>query len=188
MTRPSRRLVAAAPSPRSPAASRRGARAARLHLLDAIGVGLAAAAARRRRASYLWRCAALDRAQAGRANIFGSDAPARRRDAALVNGGLIHSLEYDDTHTGSIVHGSAVLAAGRARGGRGGGRRGATVSAAYVLGWEVLVRLGLAAPGGFQRAGISDHVGRRHAGGGAGGGGMRGLDEDAARRPRSASR
>ena len=47
----------------------------------------------------------------GAASVFGSDRTASADVAALINGGLIHSLEYDDTHTGSIVHGSAVLAA-----------------------------------------------------------------------------
>ena len=50
-------------------------------------------------------------ATGGPASVFGCAARASASDAALINGGLMHSLEYDDTHTGSIVHGSAVLAA-----------------------------------------------------------------------------
>jgi len=86
--------------------------------------------------------------------VFGSDRTASADVAALINGGLIHSLEYDDTHTGSIVHGSAVLAAVALAVGQSLGSSGPQVLAAYARGWEVFVRLGLAAPGAFQREGF----------------------------------
>ena len=82
--------------------------AARLHLLDACGVGLAAAGSP---VGAAYRDFAKDVARGGPATVFGQAAGAAAADAALVNGGLIHSLEYDDTHTASIQHGSAVIAA-----------------------------------------------------------------------------
>jgi len=119
---------------------------ARMHMLDALGVGLAA--------STLQAGAAWPRYAAtlppGPATLLGGTAGAPAADAALVNGGLMHSLEYDDTHTGSIVHGSAVLAAAALAAGEHNASSGSAMLCAYVLGWEVLIRLGLAAPGAFQ--------------------------------------
>ena len=127
------------------------AAAARLHLLDAIGVGHAASAAM---VGAPYRRYAATLATGGPASIFGIGSGAAAADAAMVNGGLIHSLEYDDTHAGSIVHGSAVLAAAALAAGQAAGSSGAAMLTAYALGWEVLVRLGLAAPGAFQAHGF----------------------------------
>jgi 2-methylcitrate dehydratase PrpD len=127
------------------------AQAARLHLLDAVGVGLGAAATKMG-ASY--RGVARELAGVGDASVFGSDRTASADIAALINGGLIHSLEYDDTHTASIVHGSSVLAATVLAVGQSTGASGADVLGAYARGWEIFVRLGLAAPGAFQREGF----------------------------------
>ncbi|MDR3529528.1 MAG: MmgE/PrpD family protein [Rhodopila sp.] len=124
---------------------------AREHLLDAIGVGLASSGSAVG-APYLAYAETV--ATGGKASVFGCTAGASAADAAMINGGLIHSLEYDDTHTGSIVHGSAVLAAAALAAGEAAGATGAAVLGAYARGWEVLVRLGLAAPGGFQARGF----------------------------------
>jgi 2-methylcitrate dehydratase PrpD len=124
---------------------------ARLHFLDAVGVGLAASATTMG-ASY--RGVARELAGSGEASVFGSGRTAPADLAALINGGLIHSLEYDDTHTGSIVHGSAVLAAVALAVAQSAGASGAEALGAYARGWEIFVRLGLAAPGEFQREGF----------------------------------
>jgi hypothetical protein len=126
------------------------AQAARLHLLDAIGVGLAAAGSDVGQ-PYLRVAAQLAE---GKASVFGRASGASAADAALVNGGLIHSLEYDDTHTASIVHGSSVVAATALAVAETSGASGAALLGAYVRGWELLVRIGLAAPGGFQARGF----------------------------------
>jgi 2-methylcitrate dehydratase PrpD len=125
--------------------------AARLHLLDAIGVGLAAAAGE---AGHPYRHFAAEAARGGAASMFGQPHGAAAADAALVNGGLIHSLEFDDTHTASIVHGSAVLAPAALASAEMSGATGRSLLAAYARGWEVLVRMGLAAPGAFQSRGF----------------------------------
>ncbi|MBW4092323.1 MAG: MmgE/PrpD family protein [Proteobacteria bacterium] len=139
------RAAAACPLPAGVAA------AARLHLLDAIGVGLAASAGA---VGAPYRRFAADVARGGPASVFGQEHGAAAADAALVNGGLIHSLEYDDTHAGSIVHGSAVLAAAALAAAEAAGASGPVLLGAYARGWEVLVRIGLAAPGGFQARGF----------------------------------
>jgi 2-methylcitrate dehydratase PrpD len=126
--------------------------AAKLHLLDAIGVGLAAAATGAGR-PYLLAAPALN-GNGGPASIFGSGDGFAGATAALANGGMIHGLEYDDTHTASIVHGSSVLAATALAAAESAGASGDNLLTVYIKGWEVLIRVGLAAPGKFQGQGF----------------------------------
>jgi 2-methylcitrate dehydratase PrpD len=125
--------------------------AARLHFLDAIGTGLAAAGTAVG-APYRNYAAGLREEEA--ASLLACAGGASAASAALVNGGLVHSLEYDDTHTGSIVHGSAVAMAAALAVAEQVGADGARMVGAYARGYEFLVRIGLAAPGGFQRHGF----------------------------------
>ena len=121
------------------------------HFTDAIGVGHGAAGTQ---AGAHWRRYGAMQQGRGPASVFGLahglDAPI----AALINGGLIHSLEYDDTHTGSIVHGSAVLVPAALAAGQATGASGAAIMRAYTLWYEVFIRIGLAAAGGFQDRGF----------------------------------
>lgn len=123
--------------------------AAKLHLLDAIGVGLAASTTKAG-AAYARYAQSLPE---GPASLLGKGQRVAAREAALVNGGLIHSLEYDDTHTGSIVHGSAVLASVALAASQQSGGSGHGLISAYVGWYEFLIRLGLSAAGGFQARG-----------------------------------
>jgi 2-methylcitrate dehydratase PrpD len=125
--------------------------AARWHLLDACGVGLAAAGSP---VAAAYRDFAKDVARGGPTTVFGQATGAAAADAALVNGGLIHSLEYDDTHTASIQHGSAVIAAAALAVGEARGVSGAALLGAFARGWEVLIRFGLAAPARFHAHGF----------------------------------
>jgi 2-methylcitrate dehydratase PrpD len=127
------------------------ATAARLHLLDAVGVGLAAAGSP---IGAAYRGLAADLVKGGPATVFGQSTGASAADAALINGGLIHSLEFDDTHTASIAHGSAVLAAAALAVAEAQNASGAALLGAYARGWEVLIRFGLAAPNGFHAKGF----------------------------------
>jgi 2-methylcitrate dehydratase PrpD len=127
--------------------------AARLHLLDACGVGLAAAGSA---VGAAYRGLAEEVAKGGDATVLGQAAGAAPGDAALINGGLIHSLEFDDTHTASIAHGSAVIAATALAVGEARRASGATLLGAFARGWEVLVRFGLASPTGFPSHGFQN--------------------------------
>ncbi len=127
------------------------AHAARLHLIDALGVGLAASAAS---VGGHYRKLAERKAGTGPATLFGRADGASAADAALVNGGLIHSLEYDDTHTASIVHGSAVLASAALAAAEETGATGRDFLKTYAVWYEVMIRIGAASPGGFQRRGF----------------------------------
>ena len=77
---------------------------ARLCILDSIGIALAAHA-------YPFGRRALDAARRlggpGTSTVIGLPDGLPLRDAALANGTLIHSLDFDDTHVASVVHCSA---------------------------------------------------------------------------------
>ncbi|WP_036725170.1 MmgE/PrpD family protein [Patulibacter minatonensis] len=124
-------------------------RAVREHLLDAIGVGLAGSAmASSPLGPELGALGTGDGTVLGRA---GRLAPAV---AALANGTFVHSMEFDDTHVPSVVHGSAVIVPAALAVAEREGADGDALLRAIAAGWETLVLLGLASPGGFQEAGF----------------------------------
>lgn len=125
--------------------------AAALHFIDAIGTGLAAAGVSMGEA---YRRYAANLPDAGRASLFARAGGTSASTAALVNGGLCHSLEYDDTHTGSIIHASAVLMPAALAVAEEVGASPARMLGAYICGYEFFVRVGRAAPGGFQKKGF----------------------------------
>ena len=122
--------------------------AACLHLTDAIGVGLAASVGAGPRG---WSGAMNSRG--GIATCLSGD-QAAPNEAAMLNGALIHALEYDDTHTGSVIHGSAVAAPVALAVAEAENASGADLLLNYVIAWEVMIRIGLAAPGAFQARGF----------------------------------
>ena len=76
------------------------------------------------------------------------------RDAALMNGILMHGLDYDDTHVASVCHASTsavptALAMANHR-----GLPGSDLLVGYVLAIEVSARIGMAANGGFHEIGF----------------------------------
>ena len=146
-----RELVRALRAVRAVPLTAEAAEAALLHLIDAVGVGLAAAGSP---VGAPYRGLATDLAQGGAATVFGFSSGASPADAALINGGLIHSLEFDDTHTGSIIHGSSVIAAAALASAEARGASGAALLGAFARGWEVLIRFGRAAPLGFPGRGF----------------------------------
>lgn len=120
--------------------------AALLHLLDALGVGIASSTVADNSG---WAAAASP----GSASLL-SGGTAEAGAAAMINGALIHALEYDDTHIGSVVHGSAVAAPLALAVTQFAGGTGRDLILAYVVAWEVAIRIGLAAPGAFQAKGF----------------------------------
>lgn len=76
------------------------------------------------------------------------------RDAMLMNGILIHGLDYDDTHAAGVIHATASTfpcALGTAA---QAGLDGEAMLAAYVCGMEVGARLASVAKGGFHQVGF----------------------------------
>ena len=97
---------------------------------------------------------ALQGLDEGQATVIGMPARLTVRDAALMNGILIHGLDFDDTYLPGNVHLTAsvvptVLALGSRL-----NVSGADVLAACALGLEAGMRLAAAAKGAFMKAGF----------------------------------
>jgi len=120
---------------------------ARLHVLDCIGIALAST-------GYDFGRRTLDAvrgiAGAGPSPVIGMDVRLPLRDAALVNGVLIHGLDFDDTHSDGVVHASAPALCAALAQGLAAGVSGRELLAAYLVGVEASSRIGQAAQGGFH--------------------------------------
>jgi 2-methylcitrate dehydratase PrpD len=114
---------------------------ASLHLLDAVGCGLAAVGMDA--GSYATDVA---RSQGGhpQASILGALERVPAPLAALANGTRCHALDFDDTHEQGICHSSTVLAPTVLAVGQATRANGATVLDAFVLGTEVALRIAAA--------------------------------------------
>jgi 2-methylcitrate dehydratase PrpD len=120
-------------------------------ILDAVGIALASTTY-----DFAHRAmtAIVGLGGSGDAAVIGMPARLPLRDAALINGILVHGLDFDDTHSGGVIHATAsvlptVLAVGARQ--RASGRE---MLAAYVLGVEVAARLGAVAKGAFHQVGF----------------------------------
>ena len=89
-----------------------------------------------------------------RCTLWGTGGRARAADAALYNAALIHGADYDDTHVGGIVHPSAAVVSTALTVGELCGASGRQMMEAVVMGWEVIVRLAVAAKGRFHDVGF----------------------------------
>lgn len=120
--------------------------------LDAVGIAHAST-------HYEFAHRSLSAAQelsgrGGDTPVIGLAARLAPRDAMLMNGILIHGLDFDDTHAAGVIHatastlpcalGSAALA----------GRDGEALLVAYVAGVEAGARLASVAKGGFHQVGF----------------------------------
>ena len=74
---------------------------AKLHILDALGLALAASVQDFGLSALAGVCAM---GTSGNCSVIGRSERLDMRDAALVNGVLIHGLDFDDTHLASIIH------------------------------------------------------------------------------------
>ncbi len=125
--------------------------AAKRHILDAVGVALAAADA-----GTGAPVVESVRAWAGarEASVIGHDFGAPAPHAALANGTLVHALDFDDTHIESVVHPSAFVVPAALAVGEESGADGKTFLTACIAGYEVSTRIGAAAPGRFHARGL----------------------------------
>jgi Uncharacterized protein involved in propionate catabolism len=124
---------------------------AKLNILDALGIGFASIGF-----DFATRLASAlhEIGGEGAYPIIGMDLRLTQRDSAHLNGTLIHGLDYDDTHSGAVVHTSAsavptMLAVGQAMG--VDGRR---ALGAFLVASEAASRIGAAANGGFHQRGF----------------------------------
>ncbi len=87
-------------------------------------------------------------------SLVGSSKKVCMQNAAFANGVLGHGLDYDDTHTESVVHPSAclvpvVMAVGEKTEGSG-----KEILSALIVGLEVMIRLGMPALNRFHMRGF----------------------------------
>lgn len=125
--------------------------AAKLHILDAVGTGLAALALDELPAP---RAVALEMGGEPEATALGLPRRIGAGPAALANGSMMHALDFDDTHEVAIVHSSAVVAATVLAVGEATGASGRDLIAAAVGGYEISSRIGLANPGAMHLRGF----------------------------------
>jgi 2-methylcitrate dehydratase PrpD len=124
---------------------------AKLHLLDALGVALAATSMDFGHAIHR---AGQRLGHGDEAHALGFGTPLPAASAALVNGTLIHGLDFDDTHIGAIYHATAPALAAALAVGEEQRRDGSDLLLAYVIGLEVGCRLAAAGAGEFHGRGF----------------------------------
>ena len=88
----------------------------------------------------------------GECFVFGDTQRYTPPGAALLNGALAHSLDFDDTHAAGTLHPGAPVIPAAIAAGEMVGASGATVLAAIVAGYEVTCRIAVALPAGDHYA------------------------------------
>ena len=106
---------------------------------DCVGVALAGS---RQAAGAIPAEWARRSAGAGGATVWGQDFKTSAHDAALVNGTAAHALDYDDVTWGLIGHPSVSLVPAVFAVGETIGASGRAALHAYVVGFEVMAKLG----------------------------------------------
>ena len=134
---------------------------ARYHILDTVGTSLAATHFDFAHRAVSGVCTT---GETGNSTVFGMAARLPLKEAALVNGILAHGLDYDDTHAAGPVHPSASAFPCAFALAEHFNRDGQELITAYLLGVEVITRVGIAANGmmhksGFHTTGVAGHLG-----------------------------
>jgi 2-methylcitrate dehydratase PrpD len=124
---------------------------ASLHLLDSVGIALAAAGLESARKV----CAGLAALGRGDYAVIGMPAKLALRDSVLMNGMLVHGLEFDDTAIRGRIHPSAFGVPCALGAGAFAHATGKDMLTAYIAGMECAIRIGMAARGGFSPAGFN---------------------------------
>lgn len=119
-------------------------------LFDSIGVAMSC---QNMKHAIAVRRAVLETNSQPECTLWGTSSKVQLADAVLYNSCLIHGADYDDTHVGGIVHPSAAVMSTAITVGEKVQASGAQMMEAMVVGWEVIVRLALAAKGRFHDVG-----------------------------------
>lgn len=117
---------------------------AKEHLLDVLGIALASS-------RFEFGRIAIEGARAlgngDEATVLGTGERLPATSAALANGILAHSLDFDDTHIGAIYHASAPAMAAALAAGEAAKASGREVLTAFIIALEIGCRLGTGAAG-----------------------------------------
>ncbi|MEU4053428.1 MmgE/PrpD family protein [Streptomyces olivaceus] len=92
-------------------------------------------------------------AGAGDSPVLGRPERLEARDAAVLNGVLVHGLDFDDTHIAAVTHVTASALPAALAAAVQADRGEDELLAAYVLGVEVAARVGLGGAGHFHDSG-----------------------------------
>ncbi|WP_315784370.1 MmgE/PrpD family protein [Bradyrhizobium sp. SZCCHNPS1003] len=115
---------------------------AKVLTLDFLGSAIRARREAESTPSIVKMLAALKLDAAGEATVFGDNRTWTPAVAALLNGTMGHSLDFDDTHADSSLHPSAPVVPAAFAVGEMVGASGCEVLTAIVAGYEVCCRLG----------------------------------------------
>ena len=119
-------------------------------ILDSVGIALASTKYPFASVSF----AALEELGTGKSPVIGIGRRLALRDAVLMNGILVHGLDFDDTHSRGVIHGTsssfpcALALADR------DDKDGKALLVAYVAAMEVATRLGAVPKAAFIRSGF----------------------------------
>ncbi len=125
---------------------------AKLHLLDCLGVALAGTL-QTNAINGRNGLQTMPNTQ-GTCRVWGSEYTLSPAYAALANGIAAHVLDFDDTHTDSITHGSAVLVPLVIALSEDLNLNSREMLTAYIIGWEIAARVGLTSRGSFHKRGF----------------------------------
>ena len=125
--------------------------AAKLHLLDTVGCALAAHAV-----GLAGEGGDMMAAQGGcaEATVIGLEERLPAAAAAFSNAMLSHGLDFDDTHSDSMTHVSAVVGPASVAAAEARGATGRELVVALVAGSEIVTRIGMAVTGQFHARGF----------------------------------
>src|SRR5260221_9695918 len=145
-------------------------------MLDAVGVGLAA-----RRYPFAERtlAGAVALGGDGASTVIGCRERLPLRDAALVNGVLLHGLDFDDSHLGAIIHPTVACLPAAFGVAEAQGASGADMLAAYIAGMECAIPIRASVKGGFHHVGFHATAVISHFSSALVAGWLLGLDPDA---------
>jgi len=126
---------------------------ARTKLLMLDGLGIALAASRYPFAENI-RNGLVNLGGDGACSVIGMDTRLNARDAVVMNGALIHGLDFDDTHMKSVVHATAASLPTALVMAEQQNASGQEFLLSYLIGMEVAIRIGMAANFGFHHRGM----------------------------------
>ena len=120
-------------------------------MLDSFGTGLAAS----KEECVLNAFKAFDALSlAKNTPIWVSDIKLDPIYATMLNGIAAHALDFDDTHTEAILHASAILTPLCLSYGFHATKDAKKIIKAFIVGWEVAARVGIASKGSFHKRGF----------------------------------
>ncbi|MBW8784110.1 MAG: MmgE/PrpD family protein [Novosphingobium sp.] len=124
---------------------------AKLHILDALGLGFASLTYDYGRSAI---AAAAALSESDTCSVLGQRERLGMRDAAMANAILIHGLDFDDTHLASIIHPTCTALPAALAMAEATIASGAELLAAFLAGAEAGIRIGGAVNGGLHHVGF----------------------------------